>query len=300
MDFYSGSTNEKKSNGIKKNTTLTEVSAKFVSSPRKLLSKFTLCRFNIHSYIKPKTMKQISMIFALGIILFFSSCNNSADDKTATKAADTATAVASTDTTTKNAAAEPVFTPFKVMLVQQHVKNFEKWKTAFMSRDSMRQAFNITRYGLGRGIGDTNTVIVINKIADARKAKEFLTSPGLKEAMQKASVSGPPKFSYINVIRNDDSKIEQKERVLIAHHVKDFDAWLKVYDGEGKAARSANGLVDRGLGRGIDDPGMVYIVFAITDMAKAKARVGSPELKKLMKDAGVDGPPQIIYYNLVD
>jgi hypothetical protein len=58
--------------------------------------------------------------------------------------------------------------------------------------------------------------------------------------------------------------------------------------------------VDRGLGRSIDDPNMVYIIFAITDMAKAKARVGSPELKKLMKDAGVDGPPQIVYYKLVD
>ena len=242
-------------------------------------------------------MKQISTILALGIVLFFSSCNNSTDDKTATT--DTATAVAGTDTATK-AAAEPVFTPFKVMVVQHHVKNFEKWKTGYMAHDSMRQAFNIARYGLGRGIGDTNTVIVINKIADAAKAKEFSTSPGLKEAMQKAGVSGPPKFSYIDVIRNDDSKIDQQERVTVAHHVKDFDAWLKVFDGEGKAARAGYGLVERGLGRGIDDPNMVYIVFAITDMAKAKARIGSPELKKLMKEAGVDGPPQIVYYKLVD
>jgi hypothetical protein len=245
-------------------------------------------------------MKQISMIFALGVILFFSSCNNSGNEKQETKAADTATAAATTDTATKVTPAEPVFTPFKLMVIQHRVKNFDKWKTGFIAHDSMRHVYDITRYGLGRGISDTNTVIVISKIADVKKAKEFSSSPGLKEAMQKAGVSGSPKFSYIDVIRNDDSKIAQNERVMVVHHVKDFDAWLKVYDGEGKAARAANGLVDRGLGRGTDDPNMVYIVFAITDMAKAKARVGSPELKKIMTDAGVAGPPQIIYYKMVD
>ena len=131
------------------------------------------------------------------------------------------------------------------------------------------------------------------------KAKAFATSPDLKEAMKKSGVVGAPTVDFMEVIRNDSSKIDQQERVLISHKVKDFAAWLKVYDEEGKAKRLENGLMDRALGRGVDDSNMVYIAFAITDMAKAKTRMNSPELKKLMTDAGVTGPPKIFMYRIV-
>ena len=88
--------------------------------------------------------------------------------------------------------------------------------------------------------------------------------------------------------------------LVVVHKVKDFDIWLKAYDGEGKAKRMENGLIDRSLSRGIDDPNMVTVIFVVTDMAKAKARIGSEELKKLMMDAGVEGPPQISYFKIVD
>jgi quinol monooxygenase YgiN len=85
---------------------------------------------------------------------------------------------------------------------------------------------------------------------------------------------------------------------MIAHRVKDFEAWLKVFDEEGPAKRKENGFLDRGLARGLDNPNMVYIVFAITDKEKAKARINSAELKKIMTDAGVEGPPQFMYFSL--
>ncbi len=86
---------------------------------------------------------------------------------------------------------------------------------------------------------------------------------------------------------------------MVTHKVKDFDAWLKVYDGEGKATRASQGMVDRVLARGIDDPNIVHIVFAVTDMAKAKAAISSEAKKKLMTSAGVEGPPTIEFYKQV-
>ena len=132
------------------------------------------------------------------------------------------------------------------------------------------------------------------------KAKEFSALPNLKEAMKKAGVTGPPEFAYYDVIRNDDSKIDQKERLMVTHRVKDFDAWLKVYDAEGTAKRMEEGLIDRGMARDIDDPNIVTLVFAITVMAKAKEGISSEAKKKLMMDAGVDGPPKMFYYKIVD
>ena len=117
--------------------------------------------------------------------------------------------------------------------------------------------------------------------------------------MQKGGVVGAPLIKYITVIRNDTTSIETKDRLMISHHVKDFDAWLKVFDSEGKESRATSGLIDRGSARGVDDPNTVYVLFAVTDLAKAKARSASPELKKLMTDAGVDGPPSADFYKLV-
>jgi len=87
---------------------------------------------------------------------------------------------------------------------------------------------------------------------------------------------------------------------MITHRVKDFDAWLKVYDAEVVAKRMENGMLDWGLARNTDDPNMVYIFFAIADIEKAKARINSAELRKIMADAGVVGPPQVFYYKLED
>ena len=165
--------------------------------------------------------------------------------------------------------------------------------------DSMRVANGLHQYRLGRGLDDSNMVIVVNKMDDIAKAKAFASSPDLKAAMKKAGVVSAPTVSYIELIRNDSSKIDQLDRVLVSHKVKDFAAWLKAYDGEGVAKRMENGLIDRAVGRGVDDSNMVYIAFAISDNVKATARMNSPELKKIMTDAGVTGPPTIFKYRIV-
>ena len=85
---------------------------------------------------------------------------------------------------------------------------------------------------------------------------------------------------------------------MVVHKVKDFDTWLKAFDAEGKAARAQYGLMDRAVGRDLDDPNIVYLAFAVTDMAKAKARSTSPELKKIMEDAGVIGAPVQYMYKV--
>lgn len=236
------------------------------------------------------------MAVSFGIVLF--SCNNGGEKKEDEKKAEDT--IKTLEPVKPAEPAVAAFTPFKVMMVRQTVADFDKWKVVYLSNDSMRSAYGISRFVYGRGLNDPKSVIVINKFTDVQKAKDFSMRPGLKEVMKKGGVIGKPVFSYADVIRNVDTKIDQKERVMVAHKVKNFDAWLKVYDAEGEAKRMESGMLDRGLARGVDDPNMVYIVFAITDMTKAKARMNSPELKKIMMDAGVEGPPQIFFYKLED
>ena len=196
--------------------------------------------------------------------------------------------------------AMPEFKPFKVITIKHKVADYAKWRKEYDAHDSVRLAYGITHFVIGRGMDDPNTIIVIDKIKDVMKAKEFSAWPSLKEAMKKAGVMGKPEFGFYDVIRNDDSKINLKDRLMVMHRVKDFDVWLKVYEAEGMTKRMEEGLIDRGMARSLDDPNMVTLVFAISDMKKAKTSINSEAKKKLMMDAGVEGAPQMFYYRLVN
>ena len=231
-------------------------------------------------------MKQIANVFTAALVLLLVSCNNKPKETTETTTVDTAKVVV----------AAPVFQPYKAMIIQHTVKDFDKWLVGFNAHDSVRKANGLASSGVGRGLDNDKLAVLWIEATDVAKAKAFSTSAELKETMKKLGVTGPPTVSFVEVLRDDTSAIPQAERIMVTHHVKDFDAWLKVYDAEGLATRAANGMVDRGLARGIDDPNTVSLLFAITDMTKLKARLASPEMKKVMTDAGVDGPPQITFF----
>ena len=80
--------------------------------------------------------------------------------------------------------------------------------------------------------------------------------------------------------------------------VKDWDAWKKAFD-ENKQVRIDGGVIERLIGHDINDNHQVSIIFAVTDLAKAKALLQSPELKDKMEKAGVEGKPVPFFYNIV-
>jgi hypothetical protein len=239
-----------------------------------------------NSMINIKTFWSPVLVFVF-TVAFLSCKNNKTEKVEPVEVKDTATAVT-------------VFTPFKVITIKHKVADYEKWRKEYDAHDSVRLAYGISHFVVGRGLEDPNLILIIDKMSDVQKAKEFSVLPDLKEKMKKAGVTGKPEFGYYDVIRNDASEIEQKDRLMVIHRVKDFDAWLKVYDAEGIAKRKGEGLIDRGMARGVDDPNRVALVFAITDMEKAKASITSKAKKKLMTEAGVEGPPEMFFYKITD
>jgi quinol monooxygenase YgiN len=237
-------------------------------------------------------------LLAMSAIALLFACNNSSDSKQddTKKAEDTTAAKTAADTTK----AAPAFVPFKVMVIQHTVANFDKWKPAYTAHDSSRKASGLTDIDLLRGVDKPNLVLVVEQIADLQKAKDFVASADLKMAMKKAGVVGKPEITYLDVVRADDAKIDSKERMVVTHRVKDFDAWLKVYDNEGKAVRAGEGVIDRVIARKVDDPNVVEVVFAVTDKAKALAALNSEEKKKLMTSAGVEGKPTVEFWNVAN
>ncbi len=238
-------------------------------------------------------MKRVTLLFSMSMGLIFFSCNNGPANEEAKAPDSTATA------TTPPAEVKPEFKPFKVVAIQHKVKNFQKAVAGYFSRDSLLRAYGIEHYVFARDLKDTNQVFAIDKIEDVEKTKSFFENPKVKEVMAKAGVSRPPGYSYGEVVRSDESPRKYAEGMSVAHHVKDYDTWLKAFDAEGSAARAANGVIDRAIVRDFYDPNTIYLTFEVSDMAKAKARMSSPELKKIMADAGVDSPPTIRWFKVV-
>jgi hypothetical protein len=242
-------------------------------------------------------MKQLrflaTALAATSMSLFLSSCGSGGDEKK--------TEEAPKDTSTQKMTETPPPPPAKpgnVLIIKHKVANYAKWKPFYDAHDSARLAAGLKSYIIGRGTPDSNMVVIVMKMEDANKAKEMAGSKELKERMQKAGVISKPSFEYLNVVMNDTSAIPQTARLMVTHKVKDWDAWKKAFDSH-KQARMDAGLIDRGLGYSIDDNHNVSIVFAVTDMAKAKAFTTSKDLKDKMAEAGVEGPPAFTWYNIV-
>lgn len=234
-------------------------------------------------------MKKTPLVLIVALLF---ACNNGPAKEE--QKADTTATVAPAPAEVK-----PAFVPFKVVVVQHKVKNFGKAETEYFGRDSLRNTYGITHYVIGRDAKDSNTVFVVDKIEDVAKAKAFYALPGAKETMKKAGVMTPPGFTFAEFVTGNDNPVQYLDGMAITHHVKDFGTWKKAFDAEGDSARMTYGLISRGIARNLEDSNTVSIFFEVSDVAKAKARSSSPELKKIMTDAGVDSPPTVRWYKLI-
>ena len=249
---------------------------------------------NIKNKMK-KCNKFLKPLLALGLIATISSCNSNSSTKNDAKASIADTTSASAPAAPTPPPAAPEFKPFTVAEITHTVKDYAKWRPVFDADSNNRKANGLETIVVGREIDRPNNIMTAYTVTDMQKAKDFANSPNLKEKMKAAGVISKPDIEFFEVIRYNPNSHE-KQWVAITHKVKDFDAWLKVFDAEGSAKRASDGLVDVVVARGVQDSNLVHIVFDITDMAKAKASMNSAEKKKLMMSAGVEGTPKIEYY----
>jgi hypothetical protein len=86
--------------------------------------------------------------------------------------------------------------------------------------------------------------------------------------------------------------------VIVRHKVANFAKWKMSYD-EHDSMRLASGVHSYVISRGADDSNMVFVATKLDDLAKGKAFVKDPSLKKAMQKGGVIGAPNIKFYTMV-
>jgi hypothetical protein len=73
-------------------------------------------------------------------------------------------------------------------------------------------------------------------------------------------------------------------------HVADYEKWKSAFDSV-QATRQAASVTGHSVHRDPDDPNTVIIALRTRDLAATRAFAESDDLRRIMRDAGVDAPP---------
>ena len=233
------------------------------------------------------------MLFYSMVFLLVSCSGGGTEKKASTDstATDTTAAVVTPKVTT-------ITTPQNMMVVTHKVSNYAKWKASYDEHDSARLANGIHNYVIGRGLKDSNMIMVALKVDDTARAKAFAKDPGLKKAMQKGGVTGTPTMTLTTMVFQDTVTISTDLRARTTYMVKDWAAWEKAFK-EGNQERMDNGIIVRAYGHNSDNDKKIVLVTAITDTAKAFAYYKSDAIKKRRAEGGVIGEPDRFLYRVV-
>lgn len=237
--------------------------------------------------------------FLLGAGLFFLAACNDSGEKTTTEEVTTDTMTSSTTMTNEPLAASTITRTAQGMMIAKHrVGNFAKWMASYEAHDSLRLANGVHNYVIGRGVMDSNMVLVALKTDDFAKAKAFAKDASLKKAMEKGGVTGTPTIIHNNAVFQDTAMIGEAVRSMTTFSVKDWATWEKGFE-EGRPERIANGIVDRVYAHDADNPNKVTVVTAVVDSAKAADYWKSDMLKKRRAAGGVIGTPERFLFRVV-
>ncbi len=88
-------------------------------------------------------------------------------------------------------------------------------------------------------------------------------------------------------------------KVIVQHHVADYDQWFPVFIEHGEVRRQ-HGATGHSVTRSAADPNSIVIVNEFATLDGATAFSQDPSLPAVMARAGVDGPPQVWIVNEAD
>lgn len=81
-------------------------------------------------------------------------------------------------------------------------------------------------------------------------------------------------------------------KVIVHHHVQDYDRWYPVFKEHGEVRRS-HGATGHSILRTTDDPNDLVVVNGFATLDGARAFASDPSLPSVMERAGLDSAPQV-------
>ncbi len=85
------------------------------------------------------------------------------------------------------------------LLIRHKVEDYDRWKKAFDDHESIRQAAGSKGGYLFRNADNSNEVVMIVEMEDLDRARQFVGSDDLRQAMEGAGVTGPPEILFLEL-----------------------------------------------------------------------------------------------------
>lgn len=185
--------------------------------------------------------------------------------------------------------------PASVAVIVTHaVESYETWKRAFDGHAAARSNAGIVAAHINRSAENPELLSVYLAATDAAKLEAFLSSADLQATMKGAGVKGPPQFTKITPVEDLTVKDRALPAAIIRHEVADYASWKRGFDGHA-SARARAGIIGHAVNTSAQSPNVVVVYLQAESLDALRAFTAMPELKDVMKAAGVVGAPDISF-----
>jgi hypothetical protein len=184
--------------------------------------------------------------------------------------------------------------PSIAAVISHDVTDFATWQRAFDQHSTARKGAGIVAAHVNRDAANPNQLSIYLAGNDADQLNAFLASRGLMETMRDAGVKGVPAIALITPVEDRTVKDRPLAGAIVRHEVSDFASWKRAFDDDG-ARRQKAGILGHAVNRSIKNPNLVVIYLQAESLETLRAFAGAPELKTVMKAAGVVGAPDISF-----
>lgn len=182
------------------------------------------------------------------------------------------------------------------VLVSHAVESYETWKRAFDGHAAARRNAGVVATHINRSADNANLISVYLAATDAAKLDAFLSSADLKETMKGAGVVGAPQIAKITPMEDLTVKDRSLPAAIVRHEVSDYPAWKRAFDGHAEA-RARAGIIGHAVNVSAENSKLVIVYLQAESHDALRAFASAPEVKDVMKAAGVVGAPEISFVN---
>jgi hypothetical protein len=95
-------------------------------------------------------------------------------------------------------------------------------------------------------------------------------------------------------LRQSHGEVMAMSTLIVEVKIADYAKFSETFP-KGASIRGAAGVTNSRVYRGVDDPNSVIVVSDASDEAKARAMLGSPEVRSMMQAGSLQGAPKITF-----
>ena len=198
-------------------------------------------------------------------------------------------------TTAPATAATTTALPGAAVVIIHEVADYNAWKPVFDEDVTSRKRHHISQAHVNQSADNPNLVAVYLAADAASSIQEFAADPQLKTAMEKGGVKGPPTVIAITPTEDHTIKDRPLAGAIIRFKVASYDTWKQAFDGNADQ-RAKAGVVGDAVNRVDADPNTVIVYLQSESVDALRTFTSSSELRAAQQRAGVQGPPQITFW----